>query len=329
MKELIDVYRLIKKDLDKVNQCLNDVLLKNASPVERSVIEYLLAHQGKQLRPVLVFLSTYLFKSDFTPEEKNQLILAATAIETIHLASLVHDDVIDEADVRRDAKTLRSKFGNQVAVTMGVYLYSVALELIAKLGSISILAELSATVKIMCQGELLQNDLRLNQNYKQDQYYQVIKSKTAVLFKSACVLGTLLFNQSKQVTDDVSQYAMQLGYAYQLADDFLDIFGKNSDLNKTVGQDFYQGQLTLPMIYVVEQMTAAEKDLFWRCINLKDNQGLVLLNKKIKETTVGDTLKSIIDQRLTTAKLALDSFEHNRYYKSLVFLADYVAKRVK
>lgn len=329
MKQLIHIYKLLKKDLDSVKATISSALLDGSTKDAQPVVEYLLKHQGKQIRPVMVFLSAYLLKSSLTDLEHKQLIQAAAVIELIHLASLVHDDVIDEANFRRGVKSVKSKFGNQVAVTMGVYLYSVALKLVSEIGSIPLLEELSVTVKSMCEGELLQYSLKLSQQFTEENYYSVLRSKTAVLFKTACLMGPLLFNANNQQKLDLSQFALELGYAYQLTDDYLDVFGTKQDLAKTVGQDFFQGQLTLPMIYAVESMSAEDKHLFWDYFEKHDFKGLSLMQEYLKSQMIQEQLRTVIATRISKSKQSLSSFKDSEYKSSLLFLSDYVAQRMR
>ena len=328
MLDLMSVYRLLRKDLDRVSECIDIELKTNSKPEAKAVIKYLLQAQGKRIRPVLVFLSVYALDTKISDKQYQDLIYVGAAIELIHMASLIHDDVIDEADIRRNRLSIRSKFGNQVAVTMGVYLYSVSLQLISKIGSIPVLEDLSGTVKQMCEGELLQNHLRVSRNYDQDSYFNIIKFKTAVLFKSACTLGPLIVGAEKDKITSLGQYAYELGYSFQLTDDYLDVFGQKKDLSKTIGQDFFQGVLTLPIIFALELMSDKDKQLFWTYVDNKDIQGLEFIKNKCNEFQIKDQLLNIITARIVNAKKELIMFGDNKFVHSLHFLADYIADRV-
>ncbi|MBE33425.1 hypothetical protein CL647_04890 [bacterium] len=323
------MFSLIKKDLDCVKQTLKDVLLSRENSDSSPVIRHLLSSQGKLLRPTLVFLSTYLVKPDLDKQSHRKLVLCATAIELIHMASLVHDDVIDDADLRRDSESVKSKFGNPVAVTIGVYLYSVALQLISDVGSIRILNELSVTVQKMCEGELLQYSYRDKQSFDLESYYSVLESKTAVLFKMACLVGAYLFDFSQEQQDSLASYAIELGYSFQLSDDYLDMFGSNNDLKKSIGQDFIQGQFTLPMISTLEKVSETEKEHIIQGFRNKDLASFNLLRDKAVTYSVHDDLASLINQKIDQSKQSLSLFKDSNYKKSLFFIADYVLSRVR
>ncbi len=325
----LGVFSLVKKDLDCVKIRLEEVLLARENDDSSPVIRHLLSSQGKLLRPTLVFLATYLVKPDLDKESHRKLVLCATAIELIHMASLVHDDVIDDADLRRNSESIKSKFGNPVAVTIGVYLYSVALQLIAEVGSIRILNELSVTVQKMCEGELLQYSSRDKHQFDLESYYSVLESKTAVLFKMACLVGAYLFDFSQEEQDALVGYAIELGYSLQLSDDYIDMFGSNNDLKKMIGQDFIQGQFTLPMISTLEKLTDAEKEQVIQGFKNKDLASFHLLRDKAFAYSVHDDLASLVDQKIAYSKQSLSLFNDSVYKNSLFFIADYVLKRVR
>ena len=323
------LFSLIKDDIEIVKKTISDVLYRQKKAETATVIEHLLASQGKLLRPALVFLAAYAVKPNLTADEKHRLTLCATAIELIHMASLVHDDVIDDADVRRDSKSVKAKFGNPVAVTSGVYLYSVALQLIAEVGSIKILDELSSTVQKMCEGELLQYSLRDKTSYDIDLYYSVLESKTAVLFKMACMVGCYLFDVEQKDQQALADYAMHLGYSFQLSDDYLDMFGDDADLNKKTGQDFVQGQFTLPVLLTLKKLDDKEKTVFF---DLLDDQSLThfeQLKKKAVSLGVQNDLATIVHKRVLQSKTALESNHDSNYKEALCYLADFVGDRVK
>ena len=329
MMDKLSVFSLIKHDLDCVKKTLETVLLKRENHDSSPIIRHLLSSQGKLLRPTLVFLSTYLVMPHLDKEAHHKLVLCATAIELIHMASLVHDDVIDDAELRRDSESVKSKFGNPVAVTIGVYLYSVALQLIAEVGSVRILNELSMTVQKMCEGELLQYSYRDKQQFDLRSYYSVLESKTAVLFKMACLVGAYLFDFSQEQQDALACYAIELGYSFQLSDDYLDMFGSSNDLKKTIGQDFIQGQFTLPMILTLEKVTKAEKEHIIQGFRNKDLASFNLLRDKAFAYSIHDDLASLINQKIDQSKQSLALFNDSVYKNSLFFIADYVLSRVR
>lgn len=322
------VYELLEKDLSDVKNVVHDKLNETKTDESAPVIEYLLSTQGKLIRPILVFLSAYAIDDNLAKEKRDKLVLVAAAIEIIHMASLVHDDVIDDADSRRNKQSIKAKFGNVTAVTMGVYLYSVSLQLIAQAGSIAILDELSLTVKKMCEGELKQLDFVKNSSTHIDTYFDIIYSKTAVLFKSASLVGCLLFNKNSNLAENLKVYSTSLGYVFQLTDDYLDIMATQDDLKKSIGQDFLKGQLTLPMIYALDIMNDTEKANVFECIKNKDLKGLDIIKTTITDKKIDLKLNSLIEKYLSEATDAVNKLPQNQFNQALQFFVDYFRARL-
>ncbi|RAP27983.1 hypothetical protein DID78_05630 [Candidatus Marinamargulisbacteria bacterium SCGC AG-343-D04] len=323
------IYLLLKKDLDATETHITSILsTMSSTSFSKSVLEYVISMKGKMLRPILVFLSTRLLFPDLRDDEYSKLLDVVSAVEIIHMASLVHDDVIDEAKFRRGKISLNEKYGNDVAVTMGVYLYSISLKLIARTESVPCLSELSDTVKEMCEGEFLQYVGRQSLTYSMDDYFSIIYSKTAVLFKSACISGIRLFNGKDSDCEQLTQFALSLGEAYQLTDDYLDCFGSEKDLNKDVGQDIVQGQLTLPMIKVLESLDKKDQARVLEGIRQKDISCLSILKEKLHDSHIKDEVYGIISSKIDASKTALSRLPQNKYNEALASLADFVFSRI-
>jgi geranylgeranyl pyrophosphate synthase len=322
------LYNLLDNDLAEVRSLIKTTLLETKTDETEPVLQYLLKSQGKLIRPILVLLSTHVLDFNLNAEQKQKLVLVAAAIELIHMASLVHDDVIDNADSRRDMASIKAKFGNVTAVTMGVYLYSVALKLIAKTGSIVILDELSSTVKIMCEGELKQQHFIDSSSLNIESYFDIIHSKTAVLFKSASLVGSLLFDEENTYKSQLVQFSSSLGYVFQLTDDFLDIMATEDELKKSVGQDFLKGQFTLPMIYALEKMTIQEKETVFDCIKNKDLVGLELIKSVFSDNNLDELFNELIQGYITESITAINKLPQNQFNQALLFLVDYLKARV-
>jgi geranylgeranyl pyrophosphate synthase len=329
LRQIDGLYKLLKNDLTDVEGEIKRVLRENALASSLEFINYVLESQGKLLRPILVLLSAY---SHDSAKNKalyyNNLIKVAAAIEIIHMASLLHDDVIDEAKERRGKPSLNAKYDNGAAVTMGVLLYSAGLQLLAETKNNDVLSTLSKSVREMCEGELLQYNIRTNLAYTEQDYYQVIYAKTGTLFKAACLSGALISETSSTQIKALENFSIATGNAFQLSDDYLDIFGDKKSLDKELGQDYLQGQLTLPMIYALESLTANQKEQLIEQIKTKDSAGLTLLKQTISHSNVKDRVYNTIKQHNQHAHQALSSFEDNAYVNGLHFLADYILERV-
>ncbi len=322
------LYNLLDNDLSDVRSLIHSTLLKTKTKETEPVLEYLLSSHGKLIRPILVFLSAYVLDFKLDADQKKRLVLVAAAIEIIHMASLVHDDVIDNADSRRNKPSIKAKFGNVTAVTMGVYLYSVSLKLIAETGSITILEELSSTVKAMCEGELKQQHFIDNRSVDKESYFKIIHSKTAVLFKSASLVGSLLFDEKNTHSNQLVRFSTALGYVFQLTDDFLDIMATEDKLKKSVGQDFLKGQFTLPMIYAFEKMKEDEKETVFNCIKNQDLAGLDLIKTVFFNNNLEGLFNELIQSYILDAKSAIKQLPQNQFNQALLFLVEYLKSRI-
>lgn len=252
--KLESVYRLVKSDLTAVDTFIESTLRDGAEAGSLPLVDHVLASPGKRVRPVLVCLVFYALLDGRKPteEEHARLVKVASAIELIHMASLVHDDVIDDADVRRNQPSVKAKWGNPAAVAFGVYLYSISLLLIAEAGLLSVLSALSTAVKGMCEGELFQLAGRHDYDLDKAEYDAVIKRKTADLFIVACRAGAYVAGASESQVEAMTEYGYSLGMLFQISDDVLDILSDGDHLKKTIGQDLEEGQVTLPMIYLLD-----------------------------------------------------------------------------
>ena len=205
---------------------------------------------GKRVRPALTILSNYAVGGDGSNESS---IRMATVMEFLHTATLVHDDVIDKADTRRNRPSINSEFGNQTAVLMGDWLYMSAFETSLAERSLSILDILTAVTRKMTEGELLQLTLLGRTDISEEQYFDVIARKTAYLFSACCEIGALLGGASIDQQTAMRDYGMNLGVAFQLIDDLLDFTSSEDVLGKPAGADLVEGKVSLPLIFLLQR----------------------------------------------------------------------------
>tara|TARA_A100001011_G_C14227553_1_gene807283 strand:- start:151 stop:1119 length:969 start_codon:yes stop_codon:yes gene_type:complete len=255
LKDIISPY---KSDLDQINQNLDAFLLDETTPEIRAISEHLLAAKGKQLRPLLGVLFFHAFNGK-NPEKMHYVM---AAIESIHMASLIHDDIIDGSEKRRGQDSVYHRFGQDPAIISGVYVYSSALKLIAKSGDLTVLNKISETVKQLCQGELIQLFNRDDSIYSMSQYENICTHKTGVLFACACYSGTHLATQNEETAMKSYDFGIHLGKLFQLVDDYLDLFGSQKDLKKDPLQDIANGDITLPIIVLYHSLSDSAKDTF-------------------------------------------------------------------
>ncbi len=225
-------------------------------PLIRQIAEYIIGSGGKRLRPALVLLAAracgYQGKMHYT---------FAAVVEMIHTATLLHDDVVDESELRRGLATANAKFGNAASVLVGDFLYSRAFQLMVGAGTMRILEILSNATNVIAEGEVLQLMNSGDPALDEATYLGVIRRKTAKLFEAAAQLGAVLGGASAEHEDALARYGMHLGTAFQLVDDVLDYSGELAEIGKNLGDDLAEGKMTLPLIRAIAVGTAADAAL--------------------------------------------------------------------
>lgn len=248
---------LVKNDLKNVN----DVIIRHMdSPVELipQLAGHLIAAGGKRLRPMLTLGAAQLCNYS-----GNRHVHLAACVEFIHTATLLHDDVVDESDLRRGEASANALFGNQASVLVGDFLFSRAFELMVEDGSLEVLKILSHASSVIAEGEVLQLMTTNDTETGEDTYLEVIKSKTAQLFAAACRIGPVIAERPRVEEDALESFGMNLGIAFQLIDDVLDYSAKQATLGKTIGDDFKEGKISLPVILAFRRGDEEERK-FWR-----------------------------------------------------------------
>ena len=257
------------------------------------------------------------------------MITVSAAIEIIHMASLVHDDVIDDGETRRMQKTINKKWGNEVAVVLGVYLYSVSLRLISEVGSLDVLSYLSGAVFSMCNGELIQLDRRKNENFDEDRYKSIISAKTADLFTSSSLCAASIAECSPDNVKSVQVFSQQLGQLFQFTDDYLDLKDSEGLLKKDQLQDLTKGVYTLPFKFVLDISTADEKQLLLNYGKDVETKFLKLLREKTSDTRYLTECYKVKKDYVEKALKQIDALTESQYTKALSKLLTIVAGRIK
>ena len=212
--------------------------------------DYLRASGGKRVRPALTLLSARAAGGDAS---RPNVVRMATVMEFLHTATLVHDDIIDNAETRRNRPSINSRFGNQTAVLMGDWLYMSAFETSLQERSLPVLDILTAVTRKMTEGELLQLTLIGRADVTEEQYFDILRRKTAYLFSACCEIGAILGGADAGEQAALREYGMSLGVAFQLVDDLLDFTSDGGALGKAAGVDLLEGKVTLPLIYLLEE----------------------------------------------------------------------------
>jgi octaprenyl-diphosphate synthase len=229
--------------------------LASFEPEIRSMADYCIDTSGKRIRPALVFLSGWKGPGVVLPD----LVRAATVVELVHLATLVHDDIMDEADVRRNRRTAAREFGPTPAVLLGDALFSHALNLATQFPTTEVCAAVSESTRRVCAGEIVQTLRRGSATVTRADYQRIIDLKTAELFRVSCFLGSRLSGADAGFVEAAGRFGRHLGIAYQIYDDLADFFGEEKRIGKTLGTDFESGKLTLPLFVLLERLPEAER----------------------------------------------------------------------
>jgi len=248
---------LVDADMRATNQLIID-RMESKVPLIPQLAGYLIAAGGKRLRPLLTLASAKLCGYQGTRHHG-----LAACVEFIHTATLLHDDVVDESDLRRGQRSANAVFGNQASVLVGDFLFSRSFELMVADGSLEVLRILSGASKTIAEGEVMQLSVASNTETTEADYLEVITGKTAALFAAACEVGAVVADRSPDEQEALRLFGLNLGIAFQLVDDVLDYSAVQARLGKEVGNDFREGKMTLPVLLAYKRGSAEEK-AFWQ-----------------------------------------------------------------
>jgi len=250
----VDMFTLLQPHLAELDSVLR-AQLAAFEPEIRELAGYCLDTHGKRLRPALVFFSGWRGAEVISPD----LVRAAAIVEMVHLATLVHDDIMDGADLRRGRRTAERAYGTTAAVLMGDVLFAHALNLAAQFPTAEVCAAVSESTCRVCSGEIMQTMRRRTTDLTRADYLRIIDLKTAELFRVSCQLGSSLAGYSPAYVEAASAFGRHLGIAYQIYDDLADFFGEEERIGKTLGTDLAAGKLTLPLFLLLDCLPAGER----------------------------------------------------------------------
>ncbi len=318
---LEDLKTLTDRDMLRVNQVINDNLASEVVLINQ-LSQHIILSGGKRLRPMLVILAA---KACRYQGEDDALL--ATVVEFIHTATLLHDDVVDDSDMRRGKETASTIWGNEAAVLVGDYLYSRAFQMMVRAQSMAIMDLLANTTNTIAQGEVLQLLNIRDADTDEAKYHEVIYAKTACLFEAAARIGALLGGVDSEQELALRAYGKHLGVAFQLIDDALDYSAQSDELGKNVGDDLAEGKPTLPLIRALEVGNTEQKLMIREAIETGEAERFDEINRAIVDT---GALQYTIDQAQSesnAAKRKIASLEDSEYKQALIFLADYAVER--
>jgi len=288
----------------------------------RQIAEYIIAGGGKRLRPALVFLA-----AGATGYRGEHHVELAAVVEFIHTATLLHDDVVDESELRRGRKTANAEFGNAASVLVGDFLYSRAFQMMVAVRSMRVMEVVADATNAIAEGEVLQLLNARNLAITEAAYLDVIRRKTAKLFEAAAQLGAILGEATAEIERGLARYGIHLGTAFQLVDDVLDYSGDAAHTGKNLGDDLKQGKPTLPLIHVLQRGSAEQAALVRSAIEGggRENFGAVL--EAIRATGALEYVRNKAKGEASLAREAISALSNSSYRDSLLELAAFAVER--
>ncbi|WP_206861367.1 polyprenyl synthetase family protein [Lysobacter changpingensis] len=324
--DLATIQALARQDMAAVDALIRRRLASDVVLINQ-VAEYIVGAGGKRLRPMLLLLANGALggrEGRGIGEDAHQL---AAVVEFIHTATLLHDDVVDESDLRRGRKTANAVWGNAASVLVGDFLYSRSFQLMVELERMAVMQILADTTNRIAEGEVLQLLHVRNPDTDEAAYLRVIERKTAVLFAAATRLGALLADADEATCDALHDYGLNLGYAFQIADDVLDYASDAATLGKNLGDDLAEGKATLPLIHAIAHSDAATREVLRNAVEHGDTDAMPDVLAAIHATGGLDYSRRRAHEYAQAAERALDGLDENDYTLALRGLARYAVSR--
>jgi len=325
------IYKPIADELKTVEHSLAAAVRESKNSSILVMSDFLLESPGKRIRPALVILSAKAVTCDAGSDRRNdilrrdELVKIASAVELIHIASLIHDDVLDKARMRHNKPSINARWGDDVSIALGDYIYSKAFELIGSCSRPDLFSCISKAMYVMGEGELTQICHRGNMDLSKDEYIVIVKKKTAALFGASCQAGTMLGNCAPLLQKALKEYGLNFGIAFQITDDCRDLLGNEKALGKRPGQDIRMGEMTLPLLNLLEGLPETKREELRDILKRTINKTAL---RRIKAIFTGsDALRKsqqTAEFYVNSAKEKLTELPDSDYKESLGRLADYV-----
>lgn len=319
--QIQDVFLHYGNDLKRVEETM-EMHLRSEVRLIPEIIRHLIGSGGKRFRPLLLLASADL--CGYRGERRYPI---AAVIEFIHTASLLHDDVIDQAETRRGRSSANHLWGNAASVLVGDYLYSKSFKLITDDGNLAISKLLSTTTNTMSEGEVFQLTKVGDISLTEKEYLSIVEKKTSILISAACAVGGILGNASESRIEALTRFGMRLGNAFQITDDTLDYVAKGEEFGKAIGQDLREGKMTLPLIRTIKKCTPEERLFVRKAIEEKDEGAysgiMTLIHSHDGISYALAKARACIDE----AKGFLAGFSDSEAKESLAAIADYIIDR--
>ena len=323
--DIKSILELVADDMSIVNRRISENLNSDVALINQ-LGAYIVQAGGKRLRPVALLLTAKAVNPEQSEPVVNQTLLAAI-IEFIHTATLLHDDVVDESEMRRGRETANEVFGNAASVLVGDYLYSRSFQMMVKVNSMRVMEILSHTTNQIAEGEVMQLINCGSAETTEQQYMETIQSKTAILFEAATQLGAVITKQTDTVESAMAKYGLHLGTAFQLVDDILDYTADAEAMGKNVGDDLAEGKPTLPLIHAINKSSGDEKKILEDAITNASRDNLTTVLAIIEKTGALTYTSEVAKKQAMLAQEALSVLPDSAYKEALFNLAAFSIER--
>lgn len=324
MRSVADIKAPIAKEMLQFEAHFKEAMKSN-TPLLDKITHYIIKRKGKQMRPMFVFLSAQLCGGI-----KESSYTAASLIELLHTATLVHDDVVDDAHLRRGFFSINALWKNKIAVLVGDYLLSKGLLMSISKGEFQLLSIVSTAVQEMSEGELLQMEKARKLNITEPVYFEIIRRKTASLIAACCASGAASANESEEIKDKMHAFGLNVGIAFQIKDDLFD-YGSGKNIGKPTGIDIKERKMTLPLIHALEHANSADKSRITNIIK-RHNENPKKVKEVINYVLNSNGINYAVEQMNHYKQQALDilyTFDPSPARDSLEGLVEYTINRVK
>lgn len=320
-KEMVSLYGPIQSEMEQVEQLLGREL-RSEHPFVDELVQHGFHDGGKRLRPALLLLSAKAFGLI-----TNEHLVLATVVEMIHMATLVHDDVLDEAEIRRHLDTVNARYSNEASVLLGDYLFTHSFYLASSLETTFACRTIGRATNIVCEGELRQISHRGNLLLSEEDYLQIIDAKTAELTACCCRLGAHYSGADKGAEEQLSRFGRNLGIAFQIIDDLLDVLGDEATVGKSLGTDLEKRKATLPLIRALAQSNDSQREEILALINREGINPTLALQPWFERTGAIDYTRAKARWFVEQARAELDSLPPSDSLTVLRTLTDFVLAR--
>lgn len=306
-------FTAVSADLDLVNQTIRSYLSGKPSYI-KAIGDYIISSGGKRLRPVFAILIAKIFGY----QGDNHIKIAA-AVEAIHSATLLHDDVVDDSELRRGNPTSHTKWGNKASILVGDFLFSQAFMMMVATDSIQVLKTLSQASAIIAEGEVMQLAAIQDVTITQEHYLKIVSAKTAELFAAACKASAIIAGCNDEVVKSCYEFGKNLGISFQIIDDILDYEGLSNNLGKKIGDDFFEGKITLPIILALQKAPNEIKDKLLTIWNqaTRTMADFETVQYVLIEGDFCNQAKAVARSYIEQSKLLLQTLPYNQYREIL------------